>query len=289
LMQMLLFIGVLVLLMVATLGAGYGTPAQLLFKPFEITSPGPILLLVALLQVWSYPMHDPVMMDRGFLADRETTRRSFFHAGWISALCILAFGVLGVIAGSEAQAGEAMNAVLERLLGDTTMLLFSAALVISAMSTLDSTLSSSAKLVVVDMQWMAPTIRNGRIAMALFMLAGVLLVFVGNKDLFSAVAVSGTASMYLAPVVFFSLWGNRRDIPLWSYMASFGFALVGAVLYFTESSGYSSLLGEAHKYTKLLCICVAVLVAGCFVFWLGGRRTLQINPATVSVQETGWI
>ena len=26
------------------------------------------LLVVALLQVWSYPMHDPVMMDRGFIA-----------------------------------------------------------------------------------------------------------------------------------------------------------------------------------------------------------------------------
>jgi len=45
-----------------------------------------------------------------------------------------------------------MNAVLTRLLGEVPMLLFSASLVISAMSTLDSTLASSAKLVVVDMR-----------------------------------------------------------------------------------------------------------------------------------------
>ncbi|MBV1790669.1 sodium:proline symporter [Marinobacterium sp. D7] len=284
LFQMLLFIAVLALLLISVFGAGLGSGEQLLFKPFDITEPGPILLLVALLQVWSYPMHDPVMMDRGFLADRDTTRRSFLHAGWISALCILAFGSLGVIAGSEAGDGEAMNAVLQRLLGDTIMLLFSTALVISAMSTLDSTLSSSAKLVAVDMGWVAPTLKNGRIAMALFMLAGVLLVFWGNQDLFSAVAVSGTASMYLAPVVFFSLWGNRRDIPLWSYLASFALALSGAVLYFTESSGYSALLGDAHKYTKLLWISVTVLLLGCLLFWVGGRLQTAARPIPVAVE-----
>jgi len=53
---------------------------DLVFKPFVISRPGPILLIVDLLQIWSYPMHDPVMMDRGFLADRATIRRSFLHA-----------------------------------------------------------------------------------------------------------------------------------------------------------------------------------------------------------------
>lgn len=65
----------------------------------ELGNPGWILLIVAALQVWSYPLHDPVMMDRGFIADRNITRRSFLHAFWISALCILAFGLLGVFAG----------------------------------------------------------------------------------------------------------------------------------------------------------------------------------------------
>jgi|SRR5690554_1245266 len=110
-----------------------------------------LILLVALLQVWSYPMHDPVMMDRGFLADRRTTWRSFIHAGWISTLCILAFGSLGVIA--------------------------------------------------------------------------------------------------------------------------------GAALYFTESSGYSALLGEAHKYTKLLWISLAVLVIGCLMFQIGSLSARRPRPA----------
>lgn len=271
LFQMIAFIAVLGLLLLMVAFGGHYTLDLISFKPFDISQPGPILLLVALLQVWSYPMHDPVMMDRGFLADRDTTRRSFMHAGWISMLCIVAFGSLGVIAGANAMTGEDMNQALTRLLGTYPMLLLSASLIISAMSTLDSTLSSSAKLLVMDMKVTAPSVRNGRIVMAVFMLLGLALVFLGNKDLFSAVAVSGTASMYLVPVILFSLWGKRTDIPVWSYVASFVIAIAAAVLYFTESSGYSTLLGEAHKYTKLLWLSLLVPTLGCFCFWWGGR------------------
>ena len=273
--QMLVFLVTLVVLLFMTVTNGAFSFGDLGFKPFIIDEPGPILLMVALLQVWSYPMHDPVMMDRGFLADRETTRRSFLHAAWISILCIVGFGSLGIFAGANAGNGEAMNAVLTRLLGEVPMLLFSASLVISAMSTLDSTLSSSAKLVVIDMRLVPSSLLNGRLSMLVFMLLGLLLVFVGNRDLFSAVAVSGTASMYLAPVIFFSLWGGRDDIPVWSYVSTFGIAIAAAVLYFTESSGHSMLLGDAHKYTKLLWISLSVLLSGCLLFWIGGKTSRQ--------------
>lgn len=122
---------------------------------------------------------------------------------------------------------------------------------------------------------MKMTLRNGRAVMAAFMLIGLLLVFWGNKDLFSAVAVSGTASLYLAPVIFFSLWGKRENIPLWSYLLSFVLAIGAATIYFTESSGYSHLLGDAHKYTRLLYLTIGVLGLGCFGFWLGGKVATQ--------------
>ena len=269
--QMVIFLGTLVLLIALVTFGDNVHLHDLWFKSFVIDQPGPILMLVALLQIWSYPIHDPVMMDRGFLADRETTRRSFQHAAWISIICIIAFGCLGVLAGAHAVQGASMNETLMGLLGTVPMMLFNAALVISAMSTLDSTLSSSAKLLAVDMGVMKMSVRNGRTVMAVFMLAGLLLVFWGNKDLFSAVAVSGTASLYLAPVIFFSLWGKRRDIPVWSYLLSFVLAIAASVLYFTESSGYSQLLGEAHKYTKLLFLTLATLGLGCLGFWLGGK------------------
>ncbi len=270
LFQMVLFLGTLAMLVVLVINSNAVAFNDLWFKPFEMTQPGPVLMVVALLQIWSYPMHDPVMMDRGFLADRETTRRSFFHACWISFLCILTFGCMGVLAGANAISGESMNDALMRLLGEWPMLVFSGCLIVSAMSTLDSTLSSSAKLVASDMGVLRMSLRNGRMVMAVFMLLGLVLVFMGNKDLFSAVAVSGTASMYLAPVVFFSLWGKRSDIPVWSYLFTFVLALSGAALYFTESSGYTLLLGDLHKYTKLLYICISILVLGCLSYWLGG-------------------
>ena len=285
--QMVLFLIVLIVLM----GFVFVNPqlalSDLGFKSFDVTDPGPVLIIVALLQVWSYPMHDPVMMDRGFIADRKTTWHSFHHAAWISTLCILLFGSLGVFAEAHAISGEAMNEVLKRLLGEVPMLLFSVALVISAMSTLDSTLSSSAKLVALDMKVLEPTMSNGRIVMVIFMLLGLLLVFFGNKDLFSAVAVSGTASMYLAPVIFFSVWGNIKNIPVWSYMFSFCLAIAGALFYFTESSGYTNwfnmMFGVEHKYTKLLIISVVIMTFGSVAFILGHitdqrtRNTAEVN------------
>jgi Na+/proline symporter len=277
--QMMIFLVVLVVLTVLVAAGGHFGSEVLTFRPFDITEPGPVLLLVALLQVWSYPLHDPVMMDRGFLADRETTRRSFLHAAWISGLCIVAFGSLGVVAGANAVSGENMNDALTRLLGEMPMLLFSASLIISAMSTLDSTLASSAKMMVVDMRLMPVDVRSGRIVMALFMLSGLTMVFVGNDDLFSAVAVSGTASLYLVPVIFFSLWGNRRDIPVWSYLGSFTLAIAGALLYFLESSSHTAWLGDAHKYTKLLWICIVVMVGGCLLFLVGGASRRPVPAA----------
>lgn len=271
--QMAVFIGTLVLLIALVIFNSNIALTDLAFKSFQFDQPGPVLMLVALLQLWSYPMHDPVMMDRGFLADRETTRKSFQHAAWISIICIVAFGCLGVLAGAHAVQGASMNDTLMLLLGKVPMMLFNAALVISAMSTLDSTLSSSAKLLAVDMKIMKMSLRNGRAVMAVFMLIGLMLVFWGNKDLFSAVAVSGTASLYLAPVIFFSLWGKQKNIPVWSYLLSFILAIAAAALYFTESSGYSHLLGDAHKYTKLLYLTISVLGIGSLGFWLGGKTT----------------
>lgn len=268
-LQMSVFLIVLTVLLGTVLLDGYLHFESVFNVSFNIEEPGPILLLVALLQVWSYPMHDPVMMDRGFLSDRKTTMLSFCHAGWISTLCILLFGILGVIAGFYRTGDASMNEVLTQLLGPVAMFCFSASLILSAMSTLDSTLSSSAKLFIVNMNTFSPTVLNGRCAMALFMLLGLLMVFYGNKDLFSAVAVSGTASLYLFPVIVFSLWRNKTQIPLWSYLISFFVAILGAILYFFESSGHTAILGDAHKYTKLLWISISVMTIGSLAFWLG--------------------
>lgn len=277
--QMMLLLA-LVGVLVAIASPAFDMSAILASSP-DPASPGWVLLAVALLQVWSYPLHDPVMMDRGFIADRRTTMASFYHACWLSLLCIMAFGVIGVWAGLEKQAGETLIPTLTRLMGDTPILLFNAALIISCMSTLDSTFSSAAKLSAVDMKVGKPTVLNGRIAMGLFLAGGLAMVFLGSKDLFGAVAVSGTASMFLAPVVFFSLWLGREDIPVWSYLTAFAIAMGAALLYFLESSGYTGIVGALtgleHKYAKLLALSAVALAGGCAAFMAGmaGRP----NPA----------
>lgn len=268
--QMGVFLVTLAALMFALASAPGWSIAQIGATVRPATDPGWMLLGVALLQAVSYPMHDPVMMDRGFLADRRTTWRSFLHAGWLSMSCILLFATLGVYAGGQAGQGEAMLDVLRRTLGDSTMIVFNLALVVSAISTLDSTLSSAAKLAIVDVGLGAPTLANGRIAMAVFMAAGLAFLFLDARELFTAVAISGTASMFLTPVILFCVIGGARVSP-WAFHAAFASALAGAALYYMETSGLgfmSAHMGIEHNYAKLLAICVAVLAVGCGSFAL---------------------
>lgn len=247
----------------------------------KLGNPGWALLGVAFLQVLSYPMHDPVMMDRGFLADRDTTRRSFLHAFWISALLILCFGLLGVFAGLHAGGGEFLSG-LEQLFGTTTTFFVGLALVLSAVSTMDSVFSSASKLAVRDIDFFAPTPRNGRIAMAGFALGGLLMVYLGTEDLFAAVAVSGTASLFLAPVIVFSIFLNWA-VARWSYVAAFGAAVAGSVVYFLEDSGYVSVLqhwtGLEHSYPQLGVVTAVILATGFLFFAIGIEATDEETPA----------
>lgn len=67
-LQMSLLLALLVALAGIVVGRDDFDAVALLTSSPDLLSPGWILLVVALLQVWSYPLHDPVMMDRGFLA-----------------------------------------------------------------------------------------------------------------------------------------------------------------------------------------------------------------------------
>ncbi|GAA4229776.1 Na+/proline symporter [Sagittula marina] len=234
---------------------------------------GWVLLVVAALQVFSYPAHDPVMMDRGFVADTRTTWLSFLHAFWISALCILAFGLFGIQA-------SLMGAAYEGQLIGTWAAMFPGpifaalmlSLLVSALSTLDSALSSAARLGVEEMRIAPRSMVGGRLVMAVFAIAGTGLTLWGNQALFDAVAVSGTASMFLTPVLFVGLVMNR-PVALWSYLVAWGAAVVGAGVYFLrEGAVVAAILPQGHKYEQLFVICVVVLIVGFAAVFMGGRR-----------------
>jgi len=234
---------------------------------------GWILLVVALLQVPSYPLHDPVMMDRGFLSDDDTARKSFYHAFWIASVFIFAFGLFGIYA------AEVGSKIESDLLGTWSMLFpapitaaLMVSLLISGVSTLDSALSSAARLMVEELKLFPRSLMGGRWAMVMFLGAGAVLTLWGNATLFDAVAVSGTASMFLTPILIVGLVAGRR-VALWSYLVGFAAAAIGAVMYFARGSDWAAaLLPDAHKYTQLLVICVVVLVIGFAATLLGSSR-----------------
>ena len=271
--QMLLFLVVFGIALVAlVVSPDFSLGAVLTAPGASGPTNGWILLLVAFLQVFSYPAHDPVMMDRGFLADEATTRRSFLHAFWISTAAIIAFGFFGIQASlmGAAYEGELIGTWAQMFPGWVWSALL-VSLLISALSTLDSAMASAARLSVEELSVLPRSLLGGRIAMVAFMAAGTALTLWGNATLFDAVAVSGTASMFLTPVLVATLILNR-DVAVWSYLVSFSAAILGAYAYFARSSDLMALiLPEGHKYVQLLAICIVVLLVG-FVAVLAGSR-----------------
>ena len=272
--QMLLFLvvfGVAFLYLLASPGFSLG--AVLTAQGTSGAWNGWVLLVVAGLQVFSYPVHDPVMMDRGFLADEKTTRASFLHAFWISTLCILAFGVFGIQASLEGAGYEAeLIGTWAEMFPPWVFAALVLSLIISALSTLDSALASAARLGVEELKVAPRSLAGGRLVMAVFALAGAGLTLWGPQSLFDAVAVSGTASMFLTPVLIAGLL-MRRHVALWAYLVAFGAAMLGALAYFGRGwAVFAGMLPEGHKYEQLLVICVLVLVVGGAAVLAGSRK-----------------
>ncbi len=272
--QMVIFLVVFGAAFVALISApsfdiGATLTAQGVSGPYN----GWVLLLVAFLQVFSYPAHDPVMMDRGFLSDENTTRKSFLHAFWISTLCILGFGFFGIQAALDGAAYETqLIGTWSTIFPSWVFAALMVSLLVSALSTLDSALASSARLAAAELGMATQSLLGGRLAMVVVAVLGALLTLWGNQTLFDAVAVSGTASMFLTPILLAGLFFGR-SVRLWAFLVSFSAALIGAMLYFArETSWAKSVLYEGHKYEQLLQICIVVLVIGFTATAIGSTR-----------------
>jgi len=232
------------------------TTYQMISSGTWTMSTGLNLMLAALLQCLSYPFHDPVLTDRGFISTPKITLKSFIYAAFIGALCIILFSFVGVYAAQKGLIGQAPVEVA-KLLGTVGMLAMNFIMITSAASTLDSTFSSFSKLVVIDLgQEKIKTVRNGRLMMVLIVILGTIPIFF-NPEILSATTVSGTMVMGLAPV--FILWKIKAPNISFQLSVWFGifvglimaFGLFPEVLVFT-SGRYSTLLW-ANIWGLIIC------------------------------------
>lgn len=226
------------------------------------------LMLVALIQVFSYPFHDPVMTDRGFISDEKTTLRSFIFAGIVGFLLILLFSLVGVYARVNNLPGDPVMMV-SKTLGVPLMLMMNFIMITSATSTLDSTFSSFSKLWVVDiMKNRKVTIRKGRMAMVFITVFGTLPLFFG-AEIISATTISGTMLLGLAPV--FILW--NLNVPKYAfYLAIFPGILFG--LGCTLGWCPENWFWTSGKYNDLLWANIVGTVI-CFSLYLASAAVLK--------------
>lgn len=219
------------------------------------------LLLVALIQVFSYPFHDSVMTDRGFISDPKTTRKSFFLAAVIGFFCILLFSFVGIYAQTQGMSGQAAVEV-SKVLGVGAMLVMNFIMITSAASTLDSAFASASKLFVIDLgKPENQSVSRGRWVMIFFAIAGTLPIFF-NPEILSATTVSGTMVLGLAPVFLF--WKFKAGP--WSFHLAVGagiiFGLLLALGLFPEDWVWFP-----GKYGDLLTVNILGTIA-CFVLFL---------------------
>ncbi len=169
---------------------------------------------LALVQVFSYPFHDPVMTDRGFITDPKVMIKGFTLAGLVAGAFILLFSTVGLLGRALGLHGT-MSVAVPAALGLPVLLVFNAIMLTSAGSTLDSTFASAAKLAGRDWpgQDGAPSEaekRFGRRVMVAIAILGnlpLLSIYMGNAvgpAIIAATTISGTMVMGLAPIFLLS-------------------------------------------------------------------------------------
>jgi hypothetical protein len=212
------------------------------------------LLLVALVQVFSYPFHDPVLTDRAFITNEKTMLRAMIVAGVLGFICIFAFSLVGVHARLEGlPGGDNMPGAVAGSFGAVPYFLMTMIMIVAAGSTLDSTFASVSKLVGQEAPLLAGRKPGGNaikigvwtmIAIALF---GNLPMIAGT-DILKATTVSGTMVMGLAPVFLLAPLANYSP---WSFHLAYWPGVILGMLFAVNQIPASCAIGNG-KYALLL-------------------------------------
>lgn len=274
-LQMALAAGVLGVLLVFILPQGQ-TGEMVASGQWTLVG-GVDLIFVALIQVFSYPFHDPVLTDRGFITRPRKMLVGFILAGVAGVVFVTFFSLVGVY---NRVAGVGENATIDtaRALGLPALLMVNVMMITAASSTLDSTFSSMGKLAAVDLSFggRRVRVRTARVTMGLLAVLGGAMVHL-NPAILKATTVSGTMVIGLAPV--FLLWRWRRAGPA-SYWLSVAIGLGSGVVY---ALGAAPGTIGGGTYADLLWINVVGTIASFAAFvgagWVWpGRRADSASP-----------
>ncbi len=193
--------------------------------------------LLAFVQIFSYPFHDPVLTDRGFLNRPGQALRAFVLAGVLSGSFIFLFSLIGLY-GRAFGLGADPSVSVPASFGVPALMLFNAIMLASGGSTIDSAFTSAAKLAGRD--WRQDSaepagrdLRVGRIAIVVVAVVGnlpLLSIYLGDRvgpAIIAATTLSGTTVMGLAPI--FLLCWLRRAGALSFHLAFWPGILLGAI------------------------------------------------------------
>lgn len=244
----MLFLGVVLFMVLPAHG-----PAKLLSEGNFALNGGMDLLLVALLQVLSYPFHDPVLTDRAFITREKTMLRAFIVAGVLGFFAIVAFSLIGVHARLEGIKGSNIPVEVARTLGIAGFFAMVAVMISSAASTLDSTFTSLSKSVAQELPLLAGRAASpkamtvGAITMVMFAALGNLPMIAGT-DILKATTISGTMVIGLAPIFLFSRWVTYSPL---SFHLAFWTGMTLGVLHALNMLPVAWAIGDG-KYGALL-------------------------------------
>ena len=229
--------------------------AELLGQGTFSLATGGDLLLVALLQVLSYPFHDPVLTDRAFVTEEKTMLKAFVVAGLAGFAAIFLFSLIGNHARLEGIAGGGnVPAAVAKSFGMGALFLMTVIMVNAAGSTLDSAFASLSKAVAIDLPALvgrapgARPVRVGTVAMIAVALLGNIPMVLG-ADILAATTVSGTMVMGLAPV--FLLAPLVKQKSPWSFHLAFWPGVILGVLLAANAIPNAWAIGTG-KYALLL-------------------------------------
>lgn len=238
--------------------------------------------LLALIQVFSYPFHDPVMTDRAFITRPKTMLKAFILAGVISGAFIVLFSLVGVFAQVQHATGSNAALSVSVALGLPMLLIFNVIMLTSAGSTLDSTFSSAGKLSILD--WKArEDVSERSVHRARWVIVGLailgnlplLTIYMGDQlgpAIIAATTISGTMVMGLAPIVLLSFLPTSA---LNFHLAFWPGLILGGLLAFAPSlfpawipvgSGKYALATGVNLYGLILCT-LGFVVASVLTRW----------------------